>query len=1025
MRWLAELEQLRSTWHEATVANNFEDGVRRNMVEKYADPSHFVFELLQNAEDQGATEASFNLTDDCLIFEHNGSGFTAQDVENITGIGNSDKPDQPNKIGRFGIGFKSVFAITSRPEIYTFLEGVPFAFAIEHLVVPKPIAHTDGKLRAQWTAFVLPFLTENREELRQAVGERLESLGADTMLFLRNLAWIEWATTDRQGSYLCNRQDDGRVNLEEQVGAKGSSLRTAKSQYLLFSREINLEDADRDLQVSIGFSLQNGTIKPEQGQATLNVFFPTREATRLRFRMHGPFLLNDGRANLREHCHVNETLIGACSDLLYDTLPKLRDGGYLKPSCLEVLPIRPIDFEGSVFKPMYEATLRAFAQQPLLPTDEGTYVRSSKAKITDSQPLRNLLDGTQLSALFGEDGSSDNEVKWLASEIQKNATATKEIYDYLLRQLRVDEVDSEKLAARITGPFLAEQTDGWICSLYELLDNQQALWRPKTGHLQQGVLRTKPIIRTETGAQVAPFKADGSPRVFMPSGIGAPDTTVRRAIADNELAKSFLTKLGIEPRSSVDEVLEIVLPRIQSYDVERCLATYTAFLPAYLDDLKVIRTAIDNCSTQRVGHLRGALLRTPFVLAYNAEDDSLLSLLRPAEVVAPTEDLAFWFAGDESTWFVSSKIQDEADWQHICRFINQGQSVIRERLTPVFRKANPDGFVLISDMHGWHKRGLHRFDPDAHIVGLEHAMENINEPRAKLLWNLLLSYPYLIRGSVESSTRQTYENSETTEKVSVLGQLCLSNRWLPNAAGDRCGPEEVSVDELDASFESDTPQAEALASALGLKDLRVREALLGLGVASEDLWVFRSLAQNPSLLTKLKTELAAMNRAPFPNSSIPNLARLTQSVTAEATIADEISYESKTRSIRVSQPSGQESRTYLQGRYKDDDGELRCQCCENPMPFRLDDGSPYFEAVQFLRLVRREITQNRIAMCPVCAAKFQHALGNSDEEIYAQFMALSAECTTMPVVLARVLATIKFNPRHIVELQLAVKSASE
>ena len=36
----------------------------------YPDRAHFVYELLQNAEDAGATEVSFILTPDRLVCEH-------------------------------------------------------------------------------------------------------------------------------------------------------------------------------------------------------------------------------------------------------------------------------------------------------------------------------------------------------------------------------------------------------------------------------------------------------------------------------------------------------------------------------------------------------------------------------------------------------------------------------------------------------------------------------------------------------------------------------------------------------------------------------------------------------------------------------------------------------------------------------------------------------------------------------------------------------------------------------------------
>jgi hypothetical protein len=84
----------------------------------YPDRAHFVFELLQNAEDAGATEATFTLLGNGCRFEHNGVRlFTEADVRGITGIHNSTKDKAPDQIGKFGVGFKSVFVYTSTPVI--------------------------------------------------------------------------------------------------------------------------------------------------------------------------------------------------------------------------------------------------------------------------------------------------------------------------------------------------------------------------------------------------------------------------------------------------------------------------------------------------------------------------------------------------------------------------------------------------------------------------------------------------------------------------------------------------------------------------------------------------------------------------------------------------------------------------------------------------------------------------------------------------------------------------------------------
>src|ERR1700748_269133 len=57
----------------------------------YPDRAHFVYELLQNAEDAEATAVSFTLLPDRLLCEHDGRPFTLEDVTSITGIHDSTK----------------------------------------------------------------------------------------------------------------------------------------------------------------------------------------------------------------------------------------------------------------------------------------------------------------------------------------------------------------------------------------------------------------------------------------------------------------------------------------------------------------------------------------------------------------------------------------------------------------------------------------------------------------------------------------------------------------------------------------------------------------------------------------------------------------------------------------------------------------------------------------------------------------------------------------------------------------------
>ena len=141
----------------------------------YSDKTHFVFELLQNAEDAGASKILFQLFEDKLEVFHDGRLFTETDVRGICGVGEGTKAEDLTQIGKFGIGFKSVYAYTTTPEIHSGDES----FRIENYV--RPHATQQREIGNSWTTlFAFPF---NKEDVESAVacGEistRLRELNA-------------------------------------------------------------------------------------------------------------------------------------------------------------------------------------------------------------------------------------------------------------------------------------------------------------------------------------------------------------------------------------------------------------------------------------------------------------------------------------------------------------------------------------------------------------------------------------------------------------------------------------------------------------------------------------------------------------------------------------------------------------------------------------------------------------------------------------------------------------------------------
>src|SRR5246500_2175269 len=148
----------------------------------YSERTHFIFELIQNAEDAGATEVAFELFGDRLELRHDGRPFTEADVRGGCGVGRSDKAGDLTAIGKFGIGFKSVYAYTGTPRIYSGDE----AFRIENFVRPYAEDRRPGPPAP--TLFVFPFDhdTVPAAAATREIGAALDALQPRILLFLRN-----------------------------------------------------------------------------------------------------------------------------------------------------------------------------------------------------------------------------------------------------------------------------------------------------------------------------------------------------------------------------------------------------------------------------------------------------------------------------------------------------------------------------------------------------------------------------------------------------------------------------------------------------------------------------------------------------------------------------------------------------------------------------------------------------------------------------------------------------------------------
>lgn len=100
-------------------------GPWRLLFRQVQSPRHVLSELLQNADDVGATEASVHIEDGTFIFTHNGEDFTEEHFASLCRFAHSNKRDL-HTIGFRGIGFKSTFSLGDVVELYTPTLSVAF-----------------------------------------------------------------------------------------------------------------------------------------------------------------------------------------------------------------------------------------------------------------------------------------------------------------------------------------------------------------------------------------------------------------------------------------------------------------------------------------------------------------------------------------------------------------------------------------------------------------------------------------------------------------------------------------------------------------------------------------------------------------------------------------------------------------------------------------------------------------------------------------------------------------------------------
>ena len=364
---------------------------------------HVLTELLQNADDVGATIAEIKLREDGMFFSHDGEQFNEEHLRALCSIGRTTKKAGVH-IGFMGIGFKASFKVSDTPHIFS--GPYRFYFTREEVIVPHWLdevpVEIQGHLRPDHTTFFLPFREDLPAEtinfLKETVLTKLEPL---SVVFLQNIQKVNISVDGKLRQLTKSREIlsespliKERVSITEKIDGEEQGY-----DYLIFKKILDIPDQVKSdhrakdshraelkmTTVTIAFNLRDGFIEP--AKSVLYTFLPTYVRTGLRFTVNCDFLLNTQRTDIDLASKWNLWLLDSVSNVLKDIVYELIHDEKQKLYFYDVLP-RNREVPEILFTKIAEPLIKHMKENPLILTAEDILAKPSEVVLASEDVQR-------------------------------------------------------------------------------------------------------------------------------------------------------------------------------------------------------------------------------------------------------------------------------------------------------------------------------------------------------------------------------------------------------------------------------------------------------------------------------------------------------------------------------------------------------------------------------------------------------------------------------------------------------------
>ena len=1020
------------------------------LVKQYKDRTHFLFELLQNAEDEGATHVRLFLEKNQFVIEHDGNPFSKEDVISITKVAKSTKNGpESGTIGKFGIGFKSVYAYTSVPRIYS----ESYAFEIRDFIFPFGIEKK--QIKDNYTRIEIPFdrneVTPEKAFLEIARALK-EQISAETLLFLNNIERIDIdiqkhsniIEITKEERFLEKNHNFIEVNLlYQKTGRKTGIVAEEKTDdYLLIT------DNEKDA-VKLAFKVsQKDSSKELVPVKNTNIFtfFPTDKESHQSFYIHAPFDTTPARDNIVEDSERNVRFIKNICMMLRGGYCWMRDNGYLSISGLNAtFPVYEYP-ENTLFRAIYDEAIRIIqSDEVILPTNNPrVFKKKTEIIIPDNKRIVEIFPDEDMQYLF-----HNRKMFWIAKEVSTDAYQP--FREFLKRHFVFKTYSWPEIIRRLRQEtrFLELKDRKWFSDFFSAINGAYISNEVK--------LQDIPLVRLSTGKQICAYEGQ-VPNVYLNNPEGIENKIDHEFLEDFTIKNFYFHSLKIPDYDIARIVTDEIMPKYS--EKNRIRFESNNHIRENIQDLRKIKTAM-MADPSIIKKISGCYILTDGKDWYRPSEIHISNSFGNKPEYMLVKDicnlkfLASEYTGDiminDEKFFVSLGCPSSLAKISISQ--TQYLSYVRKYISPdaaneiqkrIFSKKNHQGIEWNTVFEGFPKV----FDSVDRQKSLKIA-DFLN----KVCANISIS------GEIYAADDKGFigKSADSMTVFSAMGMMIAYIPWVYNKEGVKVAVASIHSGDLDDDYKRHMPllikrlpfkaEDQAVEEILSrVEDIQQKEALKTLLSDPEKLKEYAK-AVHAQQLKELKKkqkktpeeilrEMGKRNKdtsghnteeSPVPEA-VANVERRAKKLEQEFAESMDQKTTLKLSALKYTYQDriDPEEKNFLKEMY----GGF-CQICGEHI--EKYDGTIYFEAVNVLKTAMMDerykealrLGWNSLCLCPNCAAKYKY--GTKDlSEFEDQINSIEIESGEEDYIYLQIGmqhkdVKIKYTPKHFLALQTALR----